>query len=154
MIGHKTFVSLEAMEERARGEIVDRSEGPGSYRIQHHLESYMWHQGDKFIDRFDPNSYLRLMQAWQSFDLVGDAGLDDVADLFTACKHQRFMVFTIDSDVCFYPEEQTMLVNYLKLADVAHRRITVHSDRGHDSFLLEPRLYAPHLVDTLTNDWH
>ena len=76
MIGHKTFVSLEAMEERARGEIVDRSEGPGSYRIQHHLESYMWHQGDKFIDRFDPNSYLRLMQAWQSFDEGETAGYE------------------------------------------------------------------------------
>jgi homoserine O-acetyltransferase len=27
--------------------------------------------------------------------------------------------------------------------------ITVHSDKGHDSFLLEPELYTPHLVYTL-----
>ncbi len=27
--------------------------------------------------------------------------------------------------------------------------ITVHSDKGHDSFLLEPRLYTPHLTQVL-----
>ena len=39
MIGHKTFVSLSAMEERARQEIVTRTEGPGNYRISDPLES-------------------------------------------------------------------------------------------------------------------
>jgi homoserine O-acetyltransferase len=150
MIGHKTFVSLSALEERARGEVVAGDEGPGSYVINNTLESYMWHQGRKFIKRFDANSYLRLMYAWQTFDLVGEAGRDDASDLFVDCKHQRYMVFTIDSDVCFYPEEQAELVRALKLADVDHRWVTVHSDKGHDSFLLEPDLYAPHLRDTLT----
>jgi homoserine O-acetyltransferase len=153
MIGHKTFVSLAAMEERARAEVVDRAEGPGTYRISDALESYMWHQGRKFVARFDANSYLRIMEAWQRFDLAAEAGVEDVADLFVRCKHQHYMVFTIDSDVCFYPEEQSELALLLKEQDVPHRRITVHSDKGHDSFLLEPRLYTPHLVDTLTNPW-
>ena len=73
--------------------------------------------------------------------------------MFTPCKNQRYMLFTIDSDVCFYAEEQTTLAKYLKLADVPHRRITVHSDKGHDSFLLEPELFSPHLADTLVNEW-
>ena len=154
MIGHKTFVSLQAMEERARRQIVTRTEGPGTYAISDPIESYMWHQGSKFIERFDANSYLRIMEAWQSFDLAAEAGVDDLADVFTASKHQRYMIFSIDSDVCFYPEEQTTLARYLKLADVPFRRITVHSDKGHDSFLLEPKLFAPHLVDTLVNEWH
>ena len=153
MIGHKTFVSLAAMEARARREVVRRDEGPGTYAITDPMESYMWHQGTKFVERFDANSYLRIVEAWQHFDLAADAGVDDLADAFIPCKHQRYMIFSIDSDVCFYPEEQTDLARYLKLADVPHRRITVHSDRGHDSFLLEPRLFAPHLVDTLTNEW-
>ena len=153
MIGHKTFVSLQAMKERARYETIGRSEGPGTYQIAEPVESYMWHQGAKFIARFDANSYLRITEAWQHFDLAAEAGVDDEAELFTRCKHQRYMLFTIDSDVCFYPEEQADLAQYLKLADVPHRRITVHSEKGHDSFLLEPALYAPHLVDTLTNAW-
>ncbi len=153
MIGHKTFVSLSAMEKRAGREVVTRSEGPGTYRISDPIESYMWHQGTKFIERFDANSYLRILEAWQTFDLAAEAGVDDLADVFTACKHQRYMLFTIDSDVCFYPIEQDRMSQYLKLADVSFRRITVHSDKGHDSFLLEPKLYSPHLVDTLVNEW-
>jgi len=153
MIGHKTFVSLLAMKDRARFETIGRDEGPGTYRIADPVESYMWHQGAKFVARFDANSYLRITEAWQHFDLAAEAGVDDVGDLFTRCKHQRYMLFTIDSDVCFYPEEQADLAAYLKLADVPHRRITVHSEKGHDSFLLEPALYAPHLIDTLTNRW-
>jgi homoserine O-acetyltransferase len=154
MIGHKTFVSLSAMEERARRELITRSEGPGTYTITDPIESYMWHQGTRFIERFDANSYLRIMEAWQTFDLAGEVGVDDLSDVFTACKHQRYMIFSIDSDVCFYPEEQTILAHYLKLADVPFRRITVHSDKGHDSFLLEPKLFTPHLIDTLVNEWH
>lgn len=153
MIGHKTFVSLSAMEDRARKEVVTRTEGPGTYRIKDPIESYMWHQGVKFIERFDANSYLRIMEAWQTFDLAAEAGVDDLADVFTPCKHQRYMIFSIDSDVCFYPDEQTTLAHYLKLADIPFRRITVHSDKGHDSFLLEPKLYSPHLTDTLVNEW-
>ena len=149
MISHKTFVSLKDLRMRARDEVLDIDDGPGYYDLTHPLESYMRHQGEKFVSRFDANSYLKIMHAWQTYDLVAEAGLEDMSELFTACKHQRYMVFSIDSDVCFYPEEQRELVRYLDLADVPYRWITVHSDKGHDSFLLEPDLYAPHLVATL-----
>jgi homoserine O-acetyltransferase len=59
------------------------------------------------------------------------------------------MVFSIDSDVCFYPEEQERMMAALKSAGVPARRITVHSEKGHDSFLLEPDLFAPHLRQSL-----
>jgi homoserine O-acetyltransferase len=113
----------------------------------------MWHQGDRLVERFDANAYLRIMEAWQRFDLAAEAGVDDVYDLFTGCKHQRYMLYSIDSDVCFYPEEQAEMAQALKLADVPHRRVTVHSEKGHDSFLSEPALFTPHLIDTLTSDW-
>ena len=150
MIGHKTFVSLGAMEERARSEVIDH-EGPGSYSVDTPLESYMWHQGRKFVDRFDANAYLEIIEAWQTFDLAFEAGVDGLDDLFVNSGHQSYMVFSIDTDVCFYPDEQDDLVQALKSGDVRHRRITVHSRNGHDAFLIEPSLFAPHLTDTLTN---
>jgi homoserine O-acetyltransferase len=149
MIGHKTFVSLKALWARARDEVIDQDDGPGMYRLNSPLESYMRHQGEKFVQRFDANSYLRIMRAWNTYDLAGEADRDDLGDLFIDCKHQRYMVFSIDSDVCFYPEEQEEMVRYLEIADVDYRWITVHSDKGHDSFLLEPELYYPHLAHTL-----
>jgi homoserine O-acetyltransferase len=63
------------------------------------------------------------------------------------------MVFSIDSDVCFYPSEQLKMVRELKKAKVPCRYITVHSDKGHDSFLLEPELYTPYIAYTLENEW-
>lgn len=150
MIGHKTFVSLHAMEERARSEVVDRNETGGYVQITNPLESYMWHQGTKFVKRFDANSYLHILELWQTFDLLGQADATDLTELLSKCVGQQFMVFSIDSDVCFYPDEQEELAAALKAAGVAVRRITVHSDRGHDAFLLEPELFAPHLRDSLS----
>ena len=149
MIGHKAFVSLSAMEERARSEIVDRHETGGHIQIINPIESYMWHQGTKFVRRFDANSYLRIMEMWQTFDLVEQAGGAELVSVLERCRNQRFMVFSIDSDVCYYPEEQQDMVTVLKIAGVPVRRITVHSEKAHDSFLLEPDLFAPHLMDTL-----
>ena len=117
----------------------------GWYAINSAIESYMLHQGQKFTARFDANSYLRILDAWQWFDLVREAGAESFEDAFARCRGQKFLVFSIDSDLAFRPEEQHKLVNYLHAADVDALWITVHSDKGHDSFLLEPRLYTPHL---------
>ena len=149
MISHKTFVSLGTLRERARDEIV-RHQNLGGYRIGHPLESYMLHQGTKFVKRFDANTYLRIMTVWQQFDLVEEAGGEgSMVDLLSRCTHQRWHLFTIDSDVCFYPDEQQSMMTVLRLAGVPARRFTVHSDKGHDSFLLEPELYTALLRDAL-----
>ena len=153
MIGHKTFVSLRAMEERARTEVVHPHEASEFIHISHPLESYMWHQGQKFVSRFDANTYLRLMDMWQRSDLLAPLEAESYLEALIACKDQHFLVFSIDSDVCFYPDEQERLMEVLKLAGVPARRITVHSDKGHDSFLLEPQLFAPYLRQTLEQPW-
>ncbi|MFM8360936.1 MAG: alpha/beta fold hydrolase, partial [Verrucomicrobiota bacterium] len=150
IIGHKTFVSLSAMEERARAEIVRRDDALAWYQLRNPLESYMLHQGRKFVRRFDANTYLRILDAWNRFDLVREAIATDLVALFSRCRKQNYLVFTIDSDACFYPAEQAELMEVLKRAGVDATRITVHSDKGHDSFLLEPHLYRPFLRAVLS----
>jgi homoserine O-acetyltransferase len=151
MIGHKTFVSLEAMAERVRSGVMAAEDHPEGYEITHPLESYIWYQGQRFLERFDANTYLRLMGLWQHFDLLEevDPSADDFVDLFSRCDDQQYLVFSIDSDVCFYPDEQTRLMRVLRRAGVDAMRITVHSEKGHDSFLLEPGFFAPHLQQIL-----
>ncbi|MGB7416520.1 MAG: homoserine O-acetyltransferase [Thermosynechococcaceae cyanobacterium] len=140
MISHKTFVSLEVLEDRARQEIMPRKQQSQNYPLSHSIESYMLHQGQKFADRFDANSYLCVMDMWQHFDLG-----ETKPELFLGCDHQTYLVFSIDSDVCFYPEEQLAIVQALKSSNIEVTYITVHSDKGHDSFLLEPELYTPYI---------
>ena len=148
-IAHKTFVSPDTLRERARGVVVSHKPPHGWYEMNHPVESYMLHQGEKFVQRFDANTYLRIADAWQWFDLVAEAGAKDFRDLFERCQDQEFLVFSIDSDVSFHPSEQSKLVHALKRAHVPVMWITVHSEKGHDAFLLEPRLFTPHLVQAL-----
>jgi len=149
MIAHKTYVSLATMESRARNEVLGPEKNLFWYRMSHPLESYMLHQGTKFVERFDANTYLRIMDAWQSYDLAEFAGVGDLESVFSRCRDQQYTVFSIDSDVCSYPEEQETLVRTLKSCDVPVRRITVHSEKGHDAFLLDPELFTPYLSYTL-----
>ncbi len=150
-IARKTFVSLDALRERARTEIVSQKPPCGWYEMNHPVESYMLHQGEKFVRRFDANTYLRILDAWQWFDLVAEAGARDFKDLFQRCRHQEFLVFSIDSDLSFPPQEQAKLVQMLKRNRVPVMWITVHSDKGHDAFLLEPRLFTPHIHQVLSH---
>ena len=146
MISHKTFVSLEMLENRARREVVRPEEDKDKwYWLSHSVESYLRGQGLKFVKRFDANTYLRIIDAWQRFDLLKDTGKPNVRSVFLPCRQQKYLVFSIESDACFYPEQQDQLCEVLKSADVPFQHITVHSDKGHDSFLLEPELYTPHL---------
>ena len=149
MISHKTFFYADAIEERAKVAIVQPETDIPWYRISSVLESYMLYQGQKFVRRFDANSYLRIIDAWQQFDLFKDAKSSGAHPLFSRCRDQQYLVFTIDSDCCFYPDYQSEICAELKKADVPHLRLTVHSEKGHDSFLLEPKLYTPHLAYAL-----
>lgn len=151
-IAHKTFISLSTLTERARNEILSDAPPFGWYRMNHPAESYMLHQGEKFVRRFDANSYLRILDAWQWFDLAAEGGCKSLEEIFERCADQRFLVFSIDSDASFYPPEQGRLVHLLKRAGVEVTWITVHSDKGHDSFLLEPHLYTPYIRHVLTGE--
>jgi homoserine O-acetyltransferase/O-succinyltransferase len=149
MISHKTFVHLDTIENRARGDVQQGK--LGWYRLGHNVESYMLHQGKKFVRRFDANTYLRIAAMWLRYDPRRDAGVESYEELFALSRQagQRYLVFSIDSDFCFYPEEQAELVSHLEKAKVPVMHLTVHSSKGHDSFLLEPELYTPHLVYAL-----
>ena len=151
MISHKTFVHLDAIERRARGEVVQRDDQLSWYRVGHNVESYMLHQGKKFVKRFDANTYLRICDMWLRFDPLVHAAVENYGQLLAISRNagHHWLVFSIDSDFCFYPEEQAELVRWLEQAGVSNMHITVHSDKGHDSFLLEPALYTPHLAYTL-----
>ena len=140
IISHKTFVSLEVMAKRAKQEITIKQPIGHFYELSNPIESYMFYQGKKFAERFDANSYLRIMDMWQRFSLNAQQ-----PDLFKDCAHQEYLIFSVDSDVCFYPEEQKVIVQALEAARMNVKHITVHSDKGHDSFLLEPDLYAPYI---------
>ena len=87
----------------------------------------------KFIERFNADSYRTIINAWQNFKI-------DEKDI-KKLNGKEVLVLSVDSDVCFYPEEQTELVDILELNDVCVNYSLLHSDKGHDAFLLEPDIF-------------
>ncbi|MDB4644352.1 hypothetical protein OAF59_01645 [bacterium] len=151
MISHKTFVHLDTFEKRARKKVVEEEEMLSWFQVRDTFQSYMLHQGKKFTERFDANTYLRIIDMWSRYDAVLEGGVESPEELFSKCKDagHNFLVFSIDSDFCFYPEEQAETVGHLEAAGVSTIHITTHSMKGHDSFLLEPELYTPHIREIL-----
>lgn len=147
MISHKTFVHLDSIERRARQDVIQPDDVLSWYRVRDQFQSYMLHQGKKFVRRFDANTYLRIIDLWSRFDATLEGDASSPQDLFERAKNagQHWLIFSIDSDFCFYPEEQSELVKHLEKAQVDVMYIITHSEKGHDSFLLEPNLYTPHI---------
>lgn len=153
IISHKLFVCWDALERRARKEV-----GPGGsmlswYEPQESSESYMLHQGTKFAKRFDANSYLRIADLWAHYNAAAEAGYEHMTDLLEDLRPYdiKWLVFAIDSDLCFLQGEQVDFVTLLVGAGMDCELVTVHSEKGHDSFLLEPELYDPYLMPFLND---
>ncbi|MBN1516122.1 homoserine O-acetyltransferase [Candidatus Sumerlaeota bacterium] len=151
MIANKYFVSLGVLENRAKQHILQHEDDLSGYKMKHQVESYMLYQGKKFVERFDANTYLRISEAWQNYDLIGKHGGGSLAQALAPCKDQKWLVFTINSDVCFYPEMQYEIAQALSDNGIHHQHVTVHSEKGHDAFLLEPHRFTPH-IHFLAND--
>ena len=151
MISHKTFVHLDRFEDRARQEIISGGETLSWYQLSDPFQSYMLYQGKKFAKRFDANSYLNIANLWAQYDPVIEGKAGDIPNLLQRSKKHNhyYLIFSIDSDFCFYPEEQAALATHLKSANINHEFVFLTSAKGHDSFLLEPELYTTQIRSLL-----
>jgi homoserine O-acetyltransferase len=60
------------------------------------VESYLEHQGRRFVERFDANSYCYITRATDYFDVSADTG-GDLVEAFKVVK-ARFLVVSFSSD--------------------------------------------------------
>ena len=141
MIAHKTFVCVETLESRARPVISSLNNGSRTTSVSHPVESYMLHQGRKFVQRFDANAYLRILRMWQDIDLAEDAGVPSLEEAFSRCRGQKHLVCSIDTDACFPPFEQEYLSSLLDSGGADVEFLRVESEKGHDAFLVESQLF-------------
>lgn len=94
------------------------------------VESYLRYQGDKLVDRFDANSYVRLTEQMDTHDVARDRG--DYETVLSSIQ-QPTLVVGIDSDVLYPLAEQRELVEHLPRATLE----ILSAPHGHDSFLIE-----------------
>lgn len=140
MIGHITYLSDDAMEARfGRGRRAGAS-GFSMHDVEFEIESYLRHQGDKFSDYFDANTYLLITRALDYFDPAREFD-GDLSAAFAAAT-ARFLVVSFTTDWRFAPERSREIVKAL----VDHGRDVSYAEidapHGHDAFLLtDPRYH-------------
>jgi len=121
MMAVVSYRSWQGFQERFGRDVRD----DGRYQVQ----SYLEHQGRKFVARFDANCYVRLTQAMNSHDVARDRGAYfDVLETI----EQPALVVSVSSDGLYPPEEQAVLARHLPNA--VHRML--EAAEGHDGFLI------------------
>ncbi|MCA6218119.1 homoserine O-acetyltransferase [Ideonella sp. B7] len=142
MIGHITYLSDDSMEAKFGRELRDAELHFSTQDIEFQIESYLRHQGDKFSEYFDANTYLLITRALDYFDPARAHG-GDLARAFAVAKDKKFMLVSFTTDWRFSPARSREIVKALvdNRADVSYAEID--APHGHDAFLLEdPRYLA------------
>ncbi|MGH8821987.1 MAG: homoserine O-succinyltransferase MetX [Rhodoferax sp.] len=147
MIGHITYLSDDVMNEKFGRELrasVAQAASSGAYQyttqdVEFQIESYLRHQGDKFAEYFDANTYLLITRALDYFDPARDYGGDLSAALTRA--HAGFLLVSFSTDWRFSPKRSREIVKALldNNRDVSYAEID--APHGHDAFLLDDPRY-------------
>ena len=141
MMAHITYVSDASMDRKFGRRKKSAANGDAyTFDVQFEVESYLRHQGQAFINRFDANSYLYITRALDQFDLAHAYGSLEAA--FAPVQAESLVVgFT--SDWLFPPEQNRQIALALLRAGKQASYAELATDLGHDSFLLESEeLYA------------
>jgi len=150
MIGHITYLSREAMRRKFEADRLRPRDVPTEFEKMFSVGSYLGYQGDKFVERFDPNSYITLSIAMDLFDLGGTR--DELTARLgrTRC---RWLVLSFTSDWLFPPDQSQDLVNALIATNRPVSYCNVRTSCGHDAFLLPNNLdsYGELIRAFLTN---
>ena len=139
MIGHITYLSDDAMEQKFGRAMRAAELGYSTQEIEFEIESYLRHQGDKFSEYFDANTYLLITRALDYFDPARDHG-GDLTRAFAAARC-RFQIVSFTTDWRFSPARSREIVK--ALLDNRHRvsYAEIAAPHGHDAFLLEDPRY-------------
>lgn len=143
MAAHITYLSEAALRRKFGRKLQDRSSITYGFDADFQVESYLRHQGNSFVDRFDANSYLYITRAMDYFDLAAEHG-GRLAEVFHGSK-TRFCLFSFTSDWLFPTAETLEIVHALNAVAANVSFVEIDTDKGHDAFLLD----EPEFHDTL-----
>jgi homoserine O-acetyltransferase len=142
MIGHITYLSDNAMDAKFGRELHAAALGYSTQAVEFQIERYLRHQGDKFSEYFDANTYLLITRALDYFDPAIEHG-GSLARAFEPARGNRFLLVSFSTDWRFSPARSREIVKALVDNRIAVSYAEIEAHQGHDAFLLdEPRYHA------------
>ena len=145
MIGHITYLSDDVMNEKFGRELRQAvTSHVSGYKfstqdIEFQIESYLRHQGDKFSEYFDANTYLLITRALDYFDPARQHGGDLSRAL--ALTRSKFLLVSFSTDWRFSPARSREIVKALLDNRRAVSYAEIDAPHGHDAFLLDDPRY-------------
>jgi len=142
MIGHITYLAEDAMDSKFGREMKADVLSYSTQAIEFQIESYLRHQGDKFSEYFDANTYLLITRALDYFDPAREHG-GNLSRAFEAACGKQFLLVSFTTDWRFAPARSRELVKALLDNRIAVSYAEIDAPHGHDAFLLaDPRYHA------------
>jgi homoserine O-acetyltransferase len=142
-----SYKSAELFAERFARRPNRNGEDPyRSYSDRFDVAGYLDHQGEKFIARFDANSYLVLSKAMDTFDLA--RGYESEREALRRIRARTLLV-GISSDWLFPREDVRDLAQRIRAAGRSCDYAELKSSHGHDGFLADMDQLAPFLTAAL-----
>ncbi|MGD0653207.1 MAG: homoserine O-acetyltransferase [Thermoguttaceae bacterium] len=150
MLGHITYLSLEAMTQKFDALRLAPREVQTQFETKFSVGSYLAYQGDRFGERFDSNSYITLTTAIDLFDLGNTT--QQLIEAFRPAQC-RWLMMSFTSDWLFPPFQTQQMVDALIADDKPVSYCNVRTDCGHDAFLLpnELKTYGELMAAFLAN---
>ena len=153
MVGHITYLSDDVMNAKfgrqlkqslGIGVAAGESSNTDAYNystldVEFQIESYLRHQGDKFAEYFDANTYLLITRALDYFDPARKYGGDLTKAL--AIAKAKFLLVSFTTDWRFSPSRSRELVKALLDNNREVSYAEIDAPHGHDAFLLDDSRY-------------
>ncbi len=143
MVGHITYLSAMSLNAKFGRRL--QSSDDIRYLLtdpEFEVESYLRHQADSFVKRFDANTYLYTSRALSYFDLArqyGEGGLTQALRNVSA----RTLLIAFSSDWLYPPAGSEELAGALRANGKEVELHVIEAPYGHDCFLLEEARQTP-----------
>jgi homoserine O-acetyltransferase len=143
MAAHITYMSDKGLQERFGRKLQEKKDYEFTFDADFQIESYLRHQGNVFVDRFDANSYLYISRAMDYFDLSKQFK-NGLVEAFENHK-TKFLIISFSSDWLYPTKNSKDIVIALNASGANVAFAEIKTDKGHDSFLVE----EPEFLETL-----
>jgi homoserine O-acetyltransferase/O-succinyltransferase len=151
MVGHVTYLSGVALEDKFGRRLQDADDI--RYTItepEFEIESYLDHQAESFVKRFDANTYLYTSRALTYFDLAREHGDGSLRRALGGVE-ARTLLIAFSSDWLYPPVASHEIEEALTALAKPVELHVIEAPYGHDCFLLEEARQTPLIRQFLSN---
>jgi homoserine O-acetyltransferase len=147
MAGHVSYLSPYSMKEKFDNNYVDKD---GLYELfgRYEVERYLEYNAYNFPRYFDPLSYLFIVKTMNIFNSA--RGGDSLKMAYSKVEAKLHLI-SFSGDMLFFPYEMEQIRDIM--VDIGKKDLIsykmIHSDYGHDAFLVEVAKYGQYLKEII-----